>query len=247
MDDQQLLRYSRHLLLPEFDVAGQQALLNSTVFVLGAGGLGCAATQYLAASGIGHLIIADNDSVERSNLPRQILFGESDIGTLKVEEAKKRVQQNNPELLCTTVTKRLNKSMMRDWVAQADVVVDCGDNFATRFALNEACVEQKKPLVSGAAIRFEGHLAVFDSRQENQPCYRCLYTEHQADESCSETGVLSPVVGVIGTQQALETIKLIVGLPSLLLGKLQFYSALDGGYKLFTIAKDEHCPVCSNK
>lgn len=247
MDDQQLLRYSRHLLLPEIDVAGQEALLNGTVFILGAGGLGCSATQYLAASGVGHLIIADNDSIELSNLSRQILFAESDIGALKVEAVKKRLLQNNPHLMCTTVAKRLTKTTMVDWVARADVVVDCGDNFATRFALNEVCVAQQKPLVSGAAIRFEGQLSVFDTKKIDQPCYRCLYTEHQTDESCSETGVLSPLVGVIGAQQAVETIKLMIGLPSQLLGKLQVYSAFESSSKLLTIRKDTQCPVCSNK
>ncbi len=246
MDDEQLLRYSRHILLSEFDVQGQQRLLNSRVLLVGLGGLGCPVAMYLAASGVGELVLADNDEVDLSNLQRQIAHTTVDIGKLKVESAKQSIMALNPDINITSITERLGGQLLSEQVQAADVVVDASDNFSTRFEINRACVEHGVPLVSGAAIRSEGQLIVFDSRDNSSPCYRCLYDDNVNDDdlSCSESGVLAPLVGVIGSMQALETVKLLAGYGHSLLGKLFIFDAYTMLMRTLTVERMAGCPVC---
>jgi molybdopterin-synthase adenylyltransferase len=246
MDDGQLLRYSRHIMLSEFDIEGQQRLLDSRVLLVGLGGLGCPVAMYLAASGVGDLVLADNDEIDLSNLQRQIAHTTIDIGKSKVESAKQSVLALNPDINITSITERLSGPLLTEQVRAADVVVDASDNFSTRFAINRACVEHGVPLVSGAAIRSEGQLVVFDSRDHNSPCYRCLYDDNVNDDdlSCSESGVLAPLVGVIGSMQALETVKLLAGYGHPLLGKLFIFDAYTMLMRTLTVKRAADCPVC---
>ena len=212
LDDQQLLRYSRQLLLPEIGVEGQQAFLDSRVLIVGMGGLGSPVAMYLAAAGVGHLVLTDFDQVELSNLQRQIIHYDRDIGRAKVVSAQERIMALNPLVRITTLPQALDPLTLQEQVEQADVVVDASDNFPTRFAINAACVDKAKPLVSGAAIRWQGQVAVFNNRP-NSPCYRCLYKdEEEAPETCTQSGILAPVVGVIGSLQATEVLKLLSGI-----------------------------------
>ncbi len=246
MDDSQLLRYSRQILLPQFGVEGQQRLLDARVLIVGAGGLGSPAALYLAAAGVGHLVIADHDRVDLSNLQRQLLHGQADLGRDKVASAADTLHAIDPDLCVTPIATRLQGERLRREVQAADIVVDASDNFDTRFEVNAACVEQRTPLVSGAAIRFEGQLAVFDSRRDDSPCYRCLYREgDQPQETCADNGVLAPVVGVIGSLQALEAIKVLTGIGRSLCGRLLLFDGLAQEWRSLKLARDPACPVCN--
>ncbi len=244
MNDEQLLRYSRQILLPQVDTAGQARLLAARVLVIGLGGLGSPAAMYLAAAGIGELVLVDFDDVELSNLQRQIAHTTADIGRHKVDSAADTLRALNPETKVETIAGMLEGEVLAAEVARADIVLDCSDNFATRFALNAACVAAATPLVSGAAIRMEGQLAVFRNTGEG-PCYRCLYREEgELEETCSQTGVLAPVVGIIGAMQALEAIKLLLDIGTTLDGRLLVFDALHMDWRTLTLRRDPACPVC---
>ncbi|MGH8529815.1 MAG: HesA/MoeB/ThiF family protein [Nevskiales bacterium] len=242
-----LQRYSRHLVLPQIDVAGQQTLLDSHALIVGAGGLGSAAALYLAAAGVGRLTIADSDVLELSNLQRQILHRSADLGRAKAESARDTLHALNPEVQVEALSERLEGLRLQKYVNAADVVLDGSDNFPTRFAVNAACVAARKPLVSGAAIRFEAQLAVFTPGRNDSPCYRCLYRENgEAQESCENSGILGPLVGVIGSLQALEAIKLLLGIGSPSSGRLLVLDALSLNFRELKLRRDPDCPVCNN-
>src|SRR5690606_26762279 len=211
MNDEQLLRYSRQIMLSDIDIEGQEKLLAARVLIVGLGGLGSPVSMYLAAAGVGHLVLADFDTVDLTNLQRQIVHTTARIGDNKAASAAQTLRAINPDVGITLVEQKLDEHSLPELVAAADLVLDCTDNFASRFALNAACVAAKVPLVSGAAIRLEGQVAVFDARSTNRACYRCLYEESSDDLSCAANGVLAPLVGVVGSLQALEAIKLLVG------------------------------------
>lgn len=247
LTDDDLLRYSRQIMLPDFSVEAQEILCDSSALVVGAGGLGCAAAVYLAAAGIGTLAIADDDTVELSNLQRQILHVDADVGTPKVESARTRLANINPSLEITALRERLGGKRLEELVNKADIVIDGSDSFATRFAVNEACVNTGTPLVTGAAIRYEGQLAVFRPDLEESPCYRCLYSDNaQDDQTCSENGILAPVVGVIGSLQALEAIKVLTGTGDTLCGKLLVFDGKHMEWRTITLRRDTNCPVCGS-
>ena len=245
MNDQQLLRYSRHILVDEIGIEGQEMLLAAHVLVVGAGGLGCPAALYLASAGVGTLSIADDDVVELSNLQRQILHTEAHIGEAKTRSAQQALAQTNPE--CTVrPLPRLEGAALHEAVTAADVVLDCSDNFATRYALNRTCLTHQKPLVSGAAIKLTGQLFVVDPRVAEAPCYACLYPEDAQDDDlrCATTGILAPLTGLIGCLQAIEAIKLITGFGHPATGMLQRYDALSGTWHQSHVRQDPTCPVC---
>lgn len=243
MQDEQLLRYSRQIMLPQVDLAGQQRLLQSRVLIIGAGGLGSPVAMYLAAAGVGELVLIDFDTVDLSNLQRQILHGSHDLGRPKVESARDTLAVINPEVAVTTINGRLEGEALLAEVMLADVVVDASDNFAARFALSDACVAARKPLVSGAAIRMEGQVSVFHNERPNSPCYRCLYRdEGELAQTCSENGVLAPVVGIIGTIQATEVLKVLLGIGDSLDGRLLLLDALTMEWRSMRLRKD---PACS--
>ena len=246
MKDEQLLRFSRQIMLPEMDVAGQQKLVDATVLIVGMGGLGCPAAMYLAAAGVGHLIIADDDTVELTNLQRQIAHEHRNLGESKVSSAKASLRGLNPDVCVTQIDKRLEGESLNQAVSGADVVVDASDNFATRFAINRSCLKNHKPLVSGAAIRMEGQVAVFDSGNPESPCYRCLYNENTEDDAnCSQNGVMAPLVGIIGSVQAMETIKVITGIGNNLTGRLLLLDATTMQWREMKLPRDPNCPACS--
>jgi molybdopterin/thiamine biosynthesis adenylyltransferase len=248
MDDNQLLRYSRQILLPQVDVAGQDTLLGSRALLVGAGGLGSPAAIYLAAAGVGRLVIADPDRVELSNLQRQILHHLSDLGRAKVASASDTLAMINPDVSVTPIAERLQGDRLVQEVALADVVLDCSDNFDTRFAVNAACVAGKTPLVTGAAVRLEGQLAVFLPGRHDSPCYACLYREgEQENQTCSENGVLSPIVGIIGSLQALEALKVLLGLGETLCGRLVVFDGAVHAWRTLKLPRDPHCPVCGRE
>lgn len=245
MEDAQLLRYSRQIMLPQIDVAGQQRLAAAKVFIVGVGGLGSPAALYLAASGIGHLLLNDFDRVELSNLQRQIIHGESSLGQSKLASAQTRLRDLNPHTLVELLPGKLDATGLREICAQADAVLDCSDNFATRFAVNAACVATGTPLISGAAIGFEGQVAVFAPAHADSPCYRCLYQEQGEEaQTCSETGVLAPTVGIIGSIQAMEAIKCLLGIGETLQGRLLLMDALHMQWRTLKVRRDPTCPVC---
>lgn len=245
MKDEQLLRYSRQIMLPQMDVAGQQRLIDATVLIVGMGGLGCPAAMYLAAAGVGHLIIADDDLVELTNLQRQIAHTQSMIGEPKVVSAQQTLLGLNPDLKITALQKSLEGSELSVVVGQADLIVDASDNFTTRFAINSACIEHVKPLVSGAAIRMEGQVAVFDSRNPISPCYQCLYSQGDDENaSCSENGVMAPLVGIIGAVQAMEAIKLLTGIGESLTGRLLLLDASTMQWREMRLPRDSSCRAC---
>lgn len=245
LNDEQLLRYSRHILLPQIDIAGQQRLLNSTVLIVGLGGLGCPAALYLAAAGLGRLVLNDFDRVELSNLQRQIAHTENSIGLSKAESLKQAVLNLNSSLQVTALPERLDDEALLQQIQQVDAVLDCTDNFAIRHRINAACVSAKKPLVSAAAVGFEAQLSVFDSRHAHSPCYACLYPNTGEEQlSCAENGVLAPLVGVVGALQALETIKLLLGLGRSLMGRLLVFDALTMQWRELGLTRDSGCPVC---
>jgi adenylyltransferase/sulfurtransferase len=244
MNDAELLRYSRQIMLPDFDIDGQERLLAAKVLIVGLGGLGSPVALYLAAAGVGELWLADNDTVDLTNLQRQIAHGQADIGRAKVASAHDAIRVLNPYTAINTINEKLQGALLEDAVRAVDLVVDCCDNFRTRFALNAACWRNKKPLVSGAAIRSEGQLLVIDPRVENSPCYRCLYDDAIDDEqlNCATNGVLSPIVGIIGTLQALETIKIIAQYGEPAVGKLHL---LDGKTLEWRSLKLQPNPDCA--
>lgn len=247
MNDEQLLRYSRQILLPHVDVSGQQKLSRARVLVIGLGGLGSPVATYLAAAGIGELVLVDFDHVDLSNLQRQIIHTTNSVGEPKVESAKARIGELNPEVKVETIATKLEGDALAREVERATIVVDCTDNFEARFVLNEACVKAGTPLVSGAAIRFEGQVSVFNNDGES-PCYRCLYRDEGEEElRCSENGILAPVVGVIGTLQATEVLKIIIGIGETLNGRLMIFDGLTMEWRTMKLRRDPECPVCSNK
>lgn len=249
MNDAELLRYSRHILLNEIGVAGQQAILDARVLIIGAGGLGSPVALYLAASGIGQLTICDGDQVDSSNLQRQIIHRDNAIGQNKAASAASSLLALNPQVNVTTIPLRLDGELLQQTVSTHDVVIDASDNFATRHAINRACVQHHKPLVSGAAVRFDGQISVFDMRLADSPCYHCLYPENNdADEvRCAENGVFSPLVGIIGATQAAEALKIISGAGKTLTGRLLLLDALDMQWRSIKLKRDPGCAVCGNR
>ena len=249
MDDQQLLRYSRHILLPEIGIEGQERLRAGAALVVGAGGLGCPAALYLAAAGIGRLVLADSDQVDLTNLQRQILYRTDSVGDAKVNAARSSLQGLNPEVDVVGLQKRVDAQSVDSLVARADVVLDCSDNFPTRHALNRACVKHAKPLVSGAAIRFEAQLMVFDLRRDDAPCYGCLFPEEGEVEEvqCSVMGVFAPLTGVVGAMQAAEAIKLLAGAGESLSGRLVMFDAKTADWRSVRVKRDPACKVCGNR
>jgi len=245
MNDEQLLKYSRQIMLPQVDIEGQEAILASRVLIVGLGGLGCPVALYLAAAGVGELVLADFDKVDLSNLQRQIAHGQADIGSLKVESAAASIAEINPETSVVCLPRRLADDALLQQVASANLVLDCSDNFTTRQAINRACVATKTPLVSGAAIRMEGQVAVFDSRHVDSPCYHCLYAvDGDENLSCSENGVLAPLVGVIGSVQALEALKVLGDFGRPLRGRLLMLDAYSMEWRSLRLARDSECSVC---
>lgn len=248
MNDNQLLRYSRQIMLDGFDIEGQQRLLDAKVLIVGLGGLGCPAALYLAAAGVGELWLADDDSVELSNLQRQIAHNMADLNQPKVISAAAAVAALNPDVAVELIHQRLLGDLLDEVVTRVDLVLDASDNFATRFALNRACVAHRVPLVSAAAIRSEGQVIVFDSRNPNSPCYRCLYDDKNAEGeelSCAENGVLSPLVGIIGSMEALEAVKVLSGFGQPLLGQLMIFDAKVMEWRKLSVSRNPTCPVCS--
>ncbi|MCI0749966.1 MAG: HesA/MoeB/ThiF family protein [Nevskiales bacterium] len=244
MNENNLDRYRRQVILREIGVNGQRLLRDSSALVIGLGGLGSAASLYLAAAGLGRLLLVDHDRVEQNNLQRQILYTQDDQARSKTEAARARLAALNPDVKLETVEDRVGLERLLEIVPGADVVLDCTDNFPTRFAINRACVRVRKPLVSGAAIRFEGQLAVFDARQAASPCYACLFPQAgEAGESCEEAGILGPVVGTVGSLQALAAIKLLLGRLDDV-GRLYVWSALDMRWRTVTAKRDPKCAVC---
>ncbi|MEJ1361149.1 MAG: molybdopterin-synthase adenylyltransferase MoeB [Candidatus Sedimenticola sp. (ex Thyasira tokunagai)] len=247
MNDDQLLRYSRQIMLPSIGIEGQERLLQSRVLIIGMGGLGSPIAMYLAAAGIGELVLVDFDKVDLSNLQRQIIHTTDKIGELKVESACKSLQAINPECRIETISRLMEEDELASEVAKADLVIDGTDNFTTRFMINDACVAAEIPLVSGAAIRMEGQVSVF-SGKPGDPCYRCLYGgSGEQEETCSENGVLAPVVGIIGSIQATEAIKLLTGAGEPLTGRLLLLDALDMQWRSLKLKADPACPTCSGR
>ena len=247
MNDQQLLRYSRQIMLPAIDIEGQNRLLNSRVLIIGMGGLGSPAGLYLAAAGIGHMVISDFDEVDLSNLQRQITHTTDDIGLSKVESAKKTFHAINPLIKITAINQKLQGDDLLEQVKLADVVVDCCDNFETRFAINDACVQSKTPLVSGAAIRFEGQISVFNPLDQTSPCYNCLYPrDGSIAQTCSENGVIAPITGIIGSMQALEAIKVISQAGETLQGRVLLLDGLSMQWQSMQLPRNPKCPSCAN-
>jgi len=249
MNDDQLLRYSRHILLDELGIDGQERLLASHALVVGAGGLGSPVALYLGSAGVGHLTIADHDHVDATNLQRQIAHNLQRLGQPKAESARQAIAELNPDVRVTALNERLSAERLLALVAQADVVLDCSDNFETRQAVNAACVAQRKPLVSGAAIRFDGQVSVYDTRQTDTPCYACVFPPSQAPEEvrCATMGVLAPLVGIIGSVQAAEAIKLLSGMGSRLSGRLLMLDGRDMAWTDIRLPRDPHCPVCAGR
>jgi len=247
MNDQELLRYSKQVMLPQIEIEGQQKIMDSTMLIIGMGGLGSPTALYLAASGVGHIIIADFDQVELSNLQRQIIHGTSDIGDDKVNSAKAKMLEINPNIKVTIANEIVHTDNLSSLIKDVDVVLDGTDNFESRFEINKACVEFHKPLVSAAVIRLEGQISVFKGYEKDQPCYQCLYSEEgNENESCVQNGVLAPVAGLVGTIQALQAIKVLLGLGDQLCGTLLLVDALDLSFRKVKIGKDLKCPICNS-
>ncbi|OJW47022.1 MAG: molybdopterin-synthase adenylyltransferase MoeB [Thiobacillus sp. 65-1059] len=246
LNDDQLLRYSRHILLPQVGVAGQARISEASVLIVGAGGLGCPVALYLGAAGVGRLLLADGDSVDLTNLQRQIGHASAAIGQNKADSLARSVLAINPEIDVQPIRQTLVGNALHEAVAAVDLVVDASDNFATRHAVNRACVLLGKPLVSGAAIGFSGQLAVFDPRRAGSPCYHCLFPDH-ADEPelrCAEAGVFAPLVGVIGAMQALEALKYLAQVGELLVGRLLLWDGLRADARVMKVPRDPACLVC---
>ncbi len=249
MDDQQRRRYHRQIVLPQVGEAGQQRLLQARALIVGLGGLGSPAALYLAGAGVGHLVIADYDRIEESNLHRQVIHRSADLGEAKADSARARLLELNPRIEVVAVNGHLDDDELLEEVARAAVVLDCTDNLPTRFEVNEACFRAGTPLVSGAAIRLEGQVSVFDPTDPRCPCYRCLYREADGapDDTCSRVGVLGPVVGIVGCAQALEAIKLIAGFGEPLRGRVTLLDGATMQWHTFTLPRDPACPVCARR
>ena len=249
MNDQQLQRYSRHILMPQIDYDGQEKLLKSHALIIGLGGLGSPASLYLAAAGVGHLTLVDFDTVDISNLQRQIIHRTADLGRPKIESARDNLLALNPDIRIDTLPGPLEDDALLAAVQRADIILDCTDNFAARHAINRACIAALKPLISAAAIRFEGQLAVFDPRDASSPCYHCLYPEtaETEQETCTQNGILAPVVGSLGTLQALEAIKVLLNLGEPLRGRLMLFDALSFDIRILKLKRDPHCAVCGGR
>ena len=249
MDDAQLLRYSRHILLAELGPDAQERFAGAHALVVGMGGLGAPAAQFLAAAGVGTITICDADHVDLTNLQRQILYATSDIGARKVDAAARRLHAVNPEVRIERIAARVGAAELAPLVAAADVVLDCCDNFATRHAVNAACVAARKPLVSGAALRFDGQVAVFDPRDPRSPCYHCLFGEGEELEEtrCATMGVFAPLVGIVGATQAAEALKLVAGVGTSLAGRLLLLDALAMQWRELRVPRDPACPVCAGR
>ncbi|MGB4812637.1 MAG: molybdopterin-synthase adenylyltransferase MoeB [Methylophilaceae bacterium] len=246
MNDNQLLRYSRHILLTQIEYEGQEKLTKSHALIIGAGGLGSPAALYLAASGVGTLTICDFDVVDLTNLQRQIIHTTQSVGINKAVSAQQTIYEINPEVTVQTVQQKSTEEALSKLVAAADVVLDCSDNFATRYALNRQCVQHKKPLVSGAALAFEGQVTVYDMRHDNSPCYHCLFPDNGegTDLRCATNGVFAPLVGMIGTTQAAEALKILMGIGESLQGRLLLLDALAMEWRTIKLKKDTACTVC---
>ncbi|HBV20654.1 MAG TPA: HesA/MoeB/ThiF family protein [Nitrosomonas sp.] len=246
MNDLQLLRYSRHIMLPEIDISGQEKLLESQVLIIGAGGLGSPAAIYLAASGIGKLTICDGDKVDLTNLQRQIMHRSSSVGLLKTQSAQHTLADINPEVNVVSIAEFVHETELQQLVAKADAVIDASDNFSTRHSINRACVTHQKPLISGAAVRFEAQISVFDLRYPDNPCYHCLYPVDgdTEDMPCAVMGVFSPLVGIIGSMQAAETLKILLNINGTLNGRLQLLDGLTMNWRTVKLNKDPACLVC---
>ena len=248
MDDRDLLRYSRHLLLDEIGIEGQQKLLDAAVLVIGCGGLGAAALPFLAAAGVGRLMIADYDTIDDTNLQRQTAFCEADIGQSKAEVLQGRLNALNSRTQISALNERLSEARLLELVQSVDLVLDCCDNFATRQAVNRACVAARTPLVSGAAVRFEGQIAVYRPDLPDTPCYACLFDGESAnDGACAVFGVFSPLVGIIGTTQAAEALKLLMGIGANASGELLLYDALANEWQRLAFDKNPACRVCGHR
>ncbi len=248
MDDNTLLRYSRQIMLPQVDIDGQQRLIDASVMIIGLGGLGSPVAMYLAAAGVGHLLLSDFDRVELSNLQRQIIHNSETIGLPKVESAKLATTRLNDQITVETHDALLSPEQLRELMTQVDLVLDCTDNFDARYAINRASIATATPLLSAAAIRFEGQLALFNGGNSESPCYACLYKEVDApEERCSQTGVLAPMVGIIGTLQAMEAMKFLLGIGQGLDGQLLLYDALQLEWRKLRLKKDPLCSVCGTE
>ena len=249
MKDQELLRYSRHILLDEIGIEGQQRLLAARALVIGAGGLGSPVALYLGTAGVGTITLVDHDTVDLTNLQRQIAHKLSRVGQPKVASAARSIAAINPEVTVVALRERADAARLAVLVAAADVVVDCSDNFATRHAVNAACVAHRKPLVSGAAIGFDAQISVYDTRNDTQPCYACLFPPDAAFEEvrCATMGVFAPLVGIIGSMQAAEALKLLAGVGSSLAGRLQMLDARSMEWTEIRIARQPLCPVCASR
>ena len=246
MNDDQLLRYSRHILLPQVGIERQQRLLESHALVIGAGGLGSPAALYLATAGVGRITLVDGDNVDLTNLQRQILHRSAAVGVPKARSGRQTIGEYNPDVTVIAVEARAAGSMLAEMVASADVILDCSDNFATRHDLNRACVKFRKPLVSGAAIRFDGQVSVFDLRKPDAPCYHCLFPEgHDVEETrCAVMGVFAPLTGIIGALQAAEALKLLMEVGDSLNGRLLLLDGLSMEWRQIRLVKDAACVVC---
>lgn len=248
MTDDQLLRYSRHILLPQIGIEGQDRIVGASALIVGAGGLGSPAALYLASAGIGRLALADGDTVDLTNLQRQILHRTHSVGRLKVDSGRDALAEINPECEVVALAERLGDARLEEEVARADVVLDCCDNFATRHAVNRACVKLGKPLVSGAAVRFDGQIAVFDSRRADAPCYHCLFPEAEDVEEvrCATMGVFAPLTGIVGAVQAAEALKLVAGCGEPLTGRLLLLDGLAMEWREIRVPRDPGCLVCGS-
>ena len=246
MTPEQQARYSRHMLLAQMGNEGQEKLLAARVLIVGMGGLGSPVAMYLAASGVGHLVLTDFDLVELSNLQRQIIHHTDDIGENKVASASAAIHDLNPDVQVTAIPWVLQEDELASEVREADVVIDACDNFESRFELNAACWRLETPLVSAAAMRMDGQVTVFDARHPDSPCYRCLYSDESTEgEACSQVGVLAPLLGIVGSIQAAEAMKLIIGMGTPLVGRVLVLDVLDMEWRTLKLRKDPHCPVCA--
>jgi len=245
MADEQLLRYSRQIMLPQIDIAGQKRLRDSSALIIGAGGLGSPVALYLAACGVGKIVLVDDDRVELKNLQRQIMYNSDQVGTMKVRSASGALKALNPEVSVSAVAERLSGAALAQAVENVDVVIDATDNLASRLEINRACHATRTPLVSASAIRWEGQLSVFDPRQQESPCYQCLYGRlGEVGQSCSENGVMGPVVGILGSMQANEAVKLLAGCGSTMIGRVLMLDALSMDLQFINLARDPECTVC---
>jgi molybdopterin/thiamine biosynthesis adenylyltransferase len=246
MNNEQLLRYSRHLLLEEIDIAGQEKLLSSHVLIIGVGGLGSAATPYLAAAGVGKLTLIDHDKVELTNLQRQIMHTQNSIGKSKVRSGKEFLQSLNPPLSINAIEEKASDELLSTILPCVDIVLDCTDNFSTRHLINAACFKNQVPLVSGSALKFDGQLSVFDYQNESSPCYACLFSpDEQFEEvSCASMGIFSPLVGIIGAMQAAQTLQVLIGFGEPLVGRMLLWNALNTQINEIRVSRNPECSVC---